>query len=204
MKSKRPDLFLEEKGWIQIISKCWVHHTAPAKVLINSSLTCSFPFAFFRKSSTESTACWKRFPLFILIISSLWAWYGFSCSTLIQALYRHIETQRLHIWQRWKHKVSENRFLSTQTYWSSVPKNFTKWHFLPLGFFRSLGGLTIWNVNKTVSSINIRTVMQSSKLILLWTSHGHIFPPYLSRPWWVTTKLPPDRKMGHFNSCMLL
>ena len=55
-------------------------------------LTCSFPpcFSFFfRKSSTASTACWKRLPLLILIISSLWGWYGFSCSTFIQALHTH-------------------------------------------------------------------------------------------------------------------
>lgn len=49
-------------------------------------LTWSFPLALLRNSSTASTACWNRFPLLILIISSLCAWYGFSCSTLIQAL----------------------------------------------------------------------------------------------------------------------
>lgn len=50
------------------------------------SLTWSFPLALLRNSSTASTACWNRFPLLIFIISSLCAWYGFSCSTLIQAL----------------------------------------------------------------------------------------------------------------------
>lgn len=49
-------------------------------------LTWSFPLALLRNSSTASTACWNRFPLLIFIISSLCAWYGFSCSTLIQAL----------------------------------------------------------------------------------------------------------------------
>lgn len=52
----------------------------------------------------------------------------------------------------WKHDTNsgqaqqrqrESKQLRVRTYWSSVPKNFTKWHFLPLGFFRSLGGLTI-------------------------------------------------------------
>lgn len=40
---------------------------------------------------------------------------------------------------RW---VRRSRSFSLHTYWSSVPKNFTKWHFLPLGFFKSFGGLT--------------------------------------------------------------
>lgn len=47
---------------------------------------------------------------------------------------------------------SQNKYFIIHTYWSSVPKNFTKWHFLPLGFFRSLGGLTTCNLNKCFST----------------------------------------------------
>ena len=73
-----------------------------------ANLTCSFPFAFFRKSSTASTACWKRLPLFILIISSLCGWYGFSCSTLIHALDRHGSTQFSYTYTQGKKHLSRS------------------------------------------------------------------------------------------------
>lgn len=65
----------------------------------NGALTWSLPLPFLRNSSTASTACWNLLPLLIFIISSLWAWYGFSCSTLIQAL---LEETRM-VLAKWKH-----------------------------------------------------------------------------------------------------
>lgn len=63
------------------------------KSRIMEFLTWSFPLALLRNSSTASTACWNRFPLLIFIISSLCAWYGFSCSTLIQALAKNTQKE---------------------------------------------------------------------------------------------------------------
>lgn len=45
-----------------------------------------------------------------------------------------------------KLRKGEGKLLVSATHWSSVPKNFTKKHFFPRGFFKSLGGLTIWGI----------------------------------------------------------
>ena len=82
------------------------------------------------------------------------------------------------------------------TYWSSVPKNFTKWHFFPRGFFRSLGGLTTWCVqiqywhHWSIHNRYITQVIKSKRdrtLIKVVTA-------YLPRPWWVASKFSPASK----------
>lgn len=82
-KLERSNELLSDKRYISpsFIPSLVLMHTVK-----NHSLTWSLPLVFLRNSSTASTACWKRLPLLIFIISSLWGWYGFSCSTLIQAL----------------------------------------------------------------------------------------------------------------------
>lgn len=50
-------------------------------------------------------------------------------------------------------------FFKVSTYWSSVPKNLTKKHFLPLGFFKSFGGLTTC---RTTEGTVIRDVVLKS------------------------------------------
>lgn len=92
----------------------------------------------------------------------------------------------------WAHSAEvPHRLLDT--YWSSVPKNFTKWHFLPLGFFRSLGGLTIWNVNRGFG----RALAQSLSCKCWDLFSFKSLTSYLSWPWWVTPKLPPERREIH-------
>lgn len=104
-----------------------------------SWFTCSFPFAFFKKSSTASTACWKRFPLFILIISSLWAWYGFSCSTLIQALETHRHTTLPYQLEKAQHAWPEQE--AGDPYLLVLcSKELHKVAFLAPGLFQVLGG----------------------------------------------------------------
>ena len=82
------------------------------------------------------------------------------------------------------------------THWSSVPKNFTKWHFFPRGFFRSLGGLTTWCVqiqywhHWSIHNRYITQVIKSKRdrtLIKVVTA-------YLPRPWWVASKFSPASK----------